>query len=482
MSVLQGLQPERVFYYFEEICNIPHASYHTAQIGTYFEEFAKQHHLKYVRDAHDNVVIYKDASAGYEDAPTVIIQGHSDMVAEKDADSNHDFATEGLKLLVEGDYLFADKTTLGGDDGIAVAFALAVLEDTTLAHPALEVVLTSNEEVGLLGASALDTSILKGTRMINIDSNEEGELLAGCAGGLTAKTRIPVQYVEDTNTGVEIVIDGLQGGHSGTEINKYRANSNILMGRLLHTIGNQMEYMLAELEGGQKDNVITKSSRALILINGAQEALLIEIIEAFQNNMRNEYRGIDDQITIHATGKGICTEPVLHPISREKVVFLLMNTPFGVQQMSGLIPGLVTTSMNLGILKLHPAFLEAGGSIRSSVGSAKDALSDKVQYLTEFLGGEYDKSGEYPAWEYQEHSALRTTMTTVYKELFQKEMEVTVIHAGLECGIFFDKIPGLDCVSFGPNVMDIHTTKERISISSTNRMWEYLVKVLKSLK
>lgn len=482
MPDLKELQPERVFYYFEKICKIPHASYNTKPISDYLAAFAQEHDLKYYRDAQDNIVIYKNSSAGYENAPAVIIQGHSDMVAEKDMDSSHDFSVDPLKLIVDGDELKAQGTTLGGDDGIAIAYALAILEDASLKHPALEVVITTNEEVGLLGATALDTSVLSGTRMINIDSEEEGSLLAGCAGGLTARSRIPVNYVEATDSCYEITISGLTGGHSGTEIHKNRANSNILMGRLLHTIGGQMEYMLAELEGGQKDNVITQNTRALVLITEDAEDQLTKICTDFENCIRNEYRDIDDGICVTLFSKGVCTEPALHPVSREKTVFFLMNIPSGVQKMSGSIPGLVETSFNPGVLKLDHEALHVSGGARSSIESAKMALSEKICYLTEFLGGEYEVAGVYPAWEYQAQSSLRDIMTSIYEEMFRKKMAVDIIHAGLECGIFYHKIPGLDCVSFGPEIADIHTTKERLSISSTKRMWEYLVKVLESLK
>lgn len=482
MAVLEGLKPERVFYYFEEICKVPHGSGNTKPIAGYLERFATEHSLKYQRDQHDNVIIYKDAAAGYENAPVVILQGHSDMVAEKTSDSLHDFEKEGLKLKIEGDYIAAENTTLGGDDGIAVAYALAVLEDKELKHPAIEVVITSNEEIGLLGAAALDASCLKGKRLINIDSEEEGILLVGCAGGLTSRSRIPVRYVEAENTCCEITISGLVGGHSGNEIHKHRANANILMGRFLYSLGAELDYDLAELAGGQKDNVITNEAKALIQVNETDISILMEAAVRFQQELRREYAKIDEGITITINNQGIDTQPVLHPVSREKVVFFLMNVPFGVQKMSGEIEGLVETSANLGILQLTNQELEAGTSVRSLIQSAKTAVADKICYLTEFMGGKYDQEGTYPAWEYNEASTLKDIMADVYKEVFGKKMEITVIHAGLECGLFFDKISGLDCVSFGPDIMDIHTTNEKLCISSVQRMWEYLIKILESMK
>ena len=482
MAILSNIEPQRVFYYFEEICKIPHASYNSAPIAEYLQGFAKEHSLRCHRDEYDNIVIFKDASAGYEDAETVIIQGHSDMVAEKVVGSQHDFATDSLKLLVEGDYLKADGTTLGGDDGIAVAYALAMLEDATLESPALEVVITANEEVGLLGATQMDMSILKGTRLINLDSEEEGVLLAGCAGGLTACCVLPSIYQEDTNICFEITIDGLNGGHSGIEINKNRANANILMGRLLHMLDTQMEYSLAQVNGGNKDNVIANATVALILTKANNRNLLNSLIQSLQLDLRNEYLGTDDNITISINDCGEATKAVLQPADKAKLIFFLMNVPFGVQKMSGNIVGLVETSANLGCVQLNSKGMFIKCSVRSLHQSAKLALAEKIEYLTEFLGGEFTISGEYPAWEYQPKSSLQKTMTKVYQAMTGKEMEVIAIHAGLECGIFYDKIANLDCVSLGPDVFDVHSPNERLSISSVERTWKYLRQVLAKLK
>lgn len=482
MTMLKNLQPERVFYFFEEICKIPHASYNTKPMGDYLEGFAKEKGLNYYRDEHDNVVIYKGAAPGYEKASPVIIQGHSDMVAEREADSTHDFDTQPLKLVVDGDMMKALGTTLGGDDGIAVAYALAILEDSGLPHPALEVVITSNEEVGLLGATALDTSVLSGTRMINIDSDEEGILLAGCAGGLSALSDIPMEYVQETGIPCEIVIHGLKGGHSGIEIHKNRGNANMLMGRLLHMLDGQFPLQIAELSGGQKDNVITPAATALLVMEEDNIPELKELCAEFESMLTNEYLNIEEQINVSIQVKEEASLPVLHPVSREKAVFFLMNLPAGVDKMSGSIVGLVETSYNPGVVRLDAEKLHVTGGLRSSIESAKWAFSEKLCYLTEFLGGEYQVSGVYPAWEYKEESKLREIMTEAYQDLFHKEMKVEVIHAGLECGIFYDKIPDLDCVSFGPEMADIHSTKERMSISSVKRMWDYLLHILALLK
>lgn len=482
MAVLEGLKPERVFYYFEEICKIPHGSFHTKQISDYLAGFAREHHLEYRQDESNNVVIKKPAAPGYENAPVVILQGHCDMVCEKVPGSAHDFAKDGLRLRVDGDLISAEETTLGGDDGIAVAYALAILEDASLKHPALEVLITTDEEVGLLGAAALDTSDLKGTYMINMDSEEEGKLWISCAGGLSVTCELPVNRLDAEGTRYEVTLDGLTGGHSGAEIDKIRANAIKLMGQFLFELSQKTDFYLTEMAGGQKDNAIPRNVRAVFLAEADAKAEIEEAAAAFQKNLRTEYSGTDDGISVKVEEKGEAAEKVLSPSAQQKVLFFLVQIPYGVQKMSGEIEGLVETSMNPGILCLEKDVCKVVASIRSSVGSAKAALTAKVQYLTEFLGGSCTPEGDYPAWEYKKDSVLRGIMADTYEEVFGKKPEVKAIHAGLECGLFYEKIPNLDCVSFGPTMSDIHTTEETLSISSTERMWKYLLKVLENIR
>ncbi len=480
MSVLSGLKPERVFYYFEEICKIPHGSYNTKQISDYLVDFAKEHELKYRQDESNNVVIWKPASEGYEGAKTVILQGHCDMVCEKTSNSNHDFTKDGLELMVEGDLISAKDTTLGGDDGIAVAYALAILEDDTLKHPALEVLITTDEEVGLLGAAALDTSDLKGEYMINMDSEEEGNLWTSCAGGLSVTCEIPVDYVRAEGIRYDICVDGLTGGHSGAEIDKIRANAIKLMGQFLFDLSQKVDFYLTTLEGGQKDNAIPRNVQASFIAEADAKEEIEAAAAKFEEDIRKEYAGTDDKICVSVEEKGEADSQVLSPFAQQKVLFYLVQVPYGIQKMSGVIEGLVETSMNPGILALEEECCKVISSIRSSVGSAKEALTAKVQYLTEFLGGTCVADGDYPAWEYREDSKLRDIMVDSYEEIFGEKPIVKAIHAGLECGLFYEKIPNLDCVSFGPTMSDIHTTEETLSISSTERMWNYLVKVLEN--
>ena len=344
-------------------------------------------------------------------------------------------------------------------------------------------VITTDEEVGLLGAKALDCSQLKGKYLINMDSEEEGYLWVSCAGGLSAITTIPVRYQEVSGEKYELVISGLNGGHSGAEIDKNRANSNKLIGQALFTLEQDIPFCLTALEGGTKDNAIPRLSKAVFVADKEAEEAIFAAAEKLQNDWRTEYTGTDEGITVTVKKIGETTaEKALEQVSQEKIIFFLVQVPYGIQKMSGSIEGLVETSINPGILMLNEEECKIVSSVRSSIDSAKDALTAKVCYLSEFLGGDCVTEGDYPAWEYRKESKLRDIMVDSYKELFGDGPEVKAIHAGLECGLFYEKIEGLDAVSFGPTMKDIHTTEEVLSISSTARMWDYLVKVLENIK
>lgn len=483
MPVLSDCEPKRVFHYFEEICRIPHGSGNTAQISDYLADFAREHRLFYVQDDMGNIVIKKPGTPGYENSPAVIIQGHMDMVCEKASAVEHDFTKDGLKLRVTEDgYVQAGGTTLGGDDGIAVAYGLALLESRDIPHPPLEVLITVDEEIGLLGAAGVDCRILDGKRMINLDSEAEGTLLVSCAGGLSAFSTIGVQRVSAEGTRLELTISGLAGGHSGAEIHKNRANANMLMGRVLYTLQKKVDFEIESLEGGTKDNAIPKECHAGLAVLRDDVPEILEFAAEIQKKLREEYAGTDEEITVAVNDHGDGSFMVLHPSSREKVLFFLMNMPWGVAKMSGTIPGLVETSCNMGILRLEENGLFAETSVRSSVLAARDALTDKIEYLTLFLGGDFEIQGAYPAWEYRADSQLRDIMTRVFEEQYGKKPEIAAIHAGLECGLFYKKIDSLDCVSLGPNMVDIHTCTEKLEIASVERVWKYLVRVLGELK
>lgn len=482
MRALENLKPENVFYYFEEIANIPHGSRNTKQISDYLVNFAKERNLEHYQDELNNVVIIKEASEGYENAEPVIIQGHMDMVCEKENGSTIDFEKDGLELYVDDGFVKAKDTTLGGDDGIAVAYALALLDSKELKHPRLEVVITVDEEIGMLGAVDIDLSMLKGHIMLNIDSDVEGEFLTSCAGGMSINSSIPVTRTAQTGLETIITLTGLDGGHSGAEIHKEHGNANILMGRILENIFNELPFGILDFKGGLKDNAIPRESTVTLLIPEEAREDVTRIVNATAKELAAELSVADPATRIDLSFGNVTEKNVLDYASVNKIILYLRTVPNGVINMSQVITGLVETSLNLGILELKDNELSTLTSIRSSVATRKDDLKKRVMNIIEMLGGECEAEGEYPAWEYNDHSTLRPQVVKVYQELFGEEPKLTAIHAGLECGILSDKIPNLDCVSFGPTNYDIHTPKERLSISSTEKYWNFLVKFLEEAK
>lgn len=480
MGVLNGIEPVRVFKFFEEICGIPHGSGNMDAISSYCESFAKDRGLFCIRDDSNNVLIKKDGSAGCEGAAPLLLQGHLDMVCEKnfDFDPRFDFKKDSLRLSVMDDMVYAQGTTLGGDDGIAVAYMLAILDDDSLKHPPLECLFTTDEEVGMEGMAAFDTSNIKARRMINLDNETEGEILVSSAGGRKVKCHIPIRHVKKSGLAYDIVICGLLGGHSGSEIDKYRGNANLLMGRLLHYISDKVPFSLYYLKGGLQDNAIPREAKASVIIDEKDAQALEDLVADFEQTIINEYRRIEDNIMIYCEQKGKSTESTLTSKTMERVIFMLMTIPDGITKMCPEAESIVQTSSNAGIVRLRDDYFSLIVSIRSSIRSEKNALADKIKYLTETIGGEYIEESDYPAWEYKERSALRDITVEVYEELFNKKPRVTSIHAGLECGIIYDKINGMDIISIGPDIEDIHTPKEKLSIESAKRTWQLLVKVM----
>ncbi len=473
MHILAGLEPAAVFEQFEAICAIPHGSGDTKRISDFCVRFAWERGLRCLQDAQNNVIIWKDASPGYEGHPTVIVQGHLDMVCEKEAGCAIDFSRDGLRLRVDGDWISAQGTTLGGDDGIAVAYALALLDAKELPHPPLEIVLTVDEEIGMLGAAALDLSMLKGRLLFNIDSEEEGILTVSCAGGATSKICLPFTRQSAAGAVYTMTVDGLRGGHSGVEIHKGLCNANKLLAALLDKLP---QIQLLHLEGGQKDNAIPRTAMARFLC--ADKAALYAAAEEAKQAMLARYQAIEPNLSITLEEASVQDVSVLSAASSEKIVHLLQALPNGVQAMSQEIPGLVQTSLNLGIVDTCEDALTITLSVRSSVNTEKEELIGKLKDLAARFGACYTQSGEYPAWEYRKDSKLRPLMAATFEKLYGKAPVIEAVHAGLECGVLADKLPGLDAVSFGPRMQGIHTTRERLSISSARRTWEYLCAVL----
>ncbi|MCR5148988.1 MAG: aminoacyl-histidine dipeptidase [Eubacterium sp.] len=583
MGVLSNIKPEKVFYYFEELTKIPRGSYNEKAVSDYITGFAKDRGLEVYQDDLYNVVIIKEAASGREEDPAIILQGHIDMVNEKTPDSTHDFEKDPLDIYIDGDYIRAKGTTLGADDGIAVAYMLAILDDESIRAPRLEMVFTVSEEVGMEGAHGVDLSKLRGKQLINIDSEDEGILLAGCAGGMRAEVRLPLEYegidkiglyrlkeatdvnlsrnINETKNVNEtgetsktenekkssgdvkcgiIKISGLLGGHSGQEIDKQRINADHMLARvLLSLINSGFDIRPVSMQGGGKDNAIPFEAYAEVVFKAADESEIKKKLAEINSEIKNEYRNTDGGATLSldvmnyehnnekksdnaehdSAGKkrdesdcyeNVCCENdryVMTPSSVRKALGLILALPNGIVKMSGDIEGLVETSLNLGVMKTVKSVIESADTVaedtdidtgafahktgesrtliltyalRSSVGSAKKALAERFRLIAESFGAKVGFHGEYPAWEYKEKSELRDKVINVFEEMYGRKPEVSVIHAGVECGLLAEKIPGLDAISYGPDMYDIHTANEHLSISSAGRMYDYLIRIIES--
>ena len=478
MRKLSGLQPEAVFRYFEEICAIPHGSYNTKAISDYLVGFAKTHNLRYIQDELNNVILFGEATPGYEDHEPVIIQGHMDMVCEKDADCPIDMATQGLDVQHDGSYVFAKGTTLGGDDGIAVAYALALLADPTIPRPALEVVITVDEETGMEGATGIDLSMLRGRKLINIDSEEEGIFTVSCAGGVKTTIHMPVERRAVYGPCVRLTVEGLRGGHSGVEIHKKLANANKVMGEFLSRVQQLMPLCITKLQGGAKDNAIPRSCQVTLVALGMYIERINDVAEQLQKEIREQFDEPD--VVIRGDDVDALGGNALTTECTSKLIALLNSVPNGVQSWSEDIPGLVQTSLNLGVAELGDE-LKLTFALRSSLKQEKEDLVKRLEDVAAFHGATCTHKGDYPAWEYKKDSVLRDTMVRVYEQMYGVPAKVVAIHAGLECGLLSEKLPGLDCVSIGPEMHDIHTSRERLGIASVERLWKYIQEVLKNL-
>lgn len=475
---LEQMDYKGIFKYFSQISKIPRGSGNEDEISEYLVSFAKNQGLEYNKDSANNVIIIKEATKGYENEPAIMLQGHMDMVCEKLKDSSHDFLKDGIKLLIDGDFLHADGTTLGADNGIALAYILALLSDDDLKHPRLEAVITSDEEVGMNGAKALDLSSLKADYMINLDSEEEGYLLASCAGGLTGTSTLPLKRVAVQGKRIKVSIGGLKGGHSGMDIVNNRSNANKLLGRLLFDLREKSTYSVLHMEGGYKDNVIPREAFAELVIDSKDYPKLCENIDEIMKIYKKELVASEPDLEYKVMDMDEGDYMSLDPVSFEKLLFLLIQIPYGVQVMSSDIEGLVESSLNLGIFRLEEEQALICNSVRSSKSSYKHYISNRLEYLVSFLGGDYIVRSEYPAWEYRNESKLRDHLRNLYKEMYGKDMKVEAIHAGLECGLIAEKMPGIDIVSIGPDMSRVHTIDERLSISSAIRVYQFLERVI----
>lgn len=478
--VLDRLEPQSVFRFFEEICAIPHGSGNTKAISDYCVRFARSRGLEHYQDALGNVIVIAPAAPGYGDAPPIIVQGHLDMVCAKSPGCEKDMAREGLDLFVDGDLIGARGTSLGGDDGAAVAMILALLDDPTIPRPRLEAVLTVDEETGMFGAQGLDVSPLRGRTMLNLDSEEEGVFTVGCAGGARVYLRWTPRRETVAALPLRVTIEGLRGGHSGVEIDKGRGNANILMGRLLRALDAAAPLRLVSLRGGTADNAIALSCAAEIAVAPENAEAAYAAVDAVCGTLRAEYALTDPGVRVGVAPGQPGEIDALCEADTARVLDALTLAPNGVQAMSFALPGLPETSLNLGVLTLDDADAVMTFSVRSAVASRKRALIAKLGCLARVTGAQVDLSGEYPAWEYRADSPLRERMVRIYEEMFSAQPKVVSIHAGLECGLLAEKLPGLDCVSIGPQMLGIHTANERMSVSSMARTWAFVKAVLKA--
>ncbi len=481
--VLGHLQPQKPFAFFEEICQIPHGSGNEQQISDYLMAFAQKRGLEAVQDAALNVCIKKPGSKGYENSPPVILQGHMDMVCEKNMDTVHDFKTDPLQLYIDGNDIKARGTTLGADNGIAVAMILAILDADDIAHPPLEAVITSAEEIGLLGAAAFDGQLLTGKRFINLDSEEEGVFVVSCAGGMRTTVTVPATFAEAPKGLVynTLWVKGLQGGHSGLDITKERANANRLLARVLFELTELEGFVVAAMNGGAQDNAIPREAWAIV---GYPEAALPQVdavVKGFETIFKREYSQKDDgvileQVSLEQEPAKVFTAETL----RKAVAGILMH-PNGVEATIPGMNGLPETSNNVGVVRTLDDGVQMTSALRSALTSKKILIKNQIALLAESLGASFDTYGDYPGWAYEAHSPLRDVFMNTYREMRGKEPVVEVLHAGLECGLFADKIEHADMISFGPNMADVHTPDERISITSIGRTWDFLLLALSKL-
>lgn len=484
MKNLEDITEKRIFYHFREINKIPRGSGNEKQISDYLLDFGKKLGLESIQDEALNIIIKKPASNGYENAPTVIIQGHMDMVCEKNNDKIHDFMKDPIDFVIKGDYIYADETTLGGDDGIALAYAMAILEDDSLEHPALEILITTDEESGMSGAKAVQSQHLNGKIVLNLDSEEEGKLWVSCAGGVRTKSTLPIEWIKKKENTKEYILEvkGLYGGHSGAEIHLGRGNANKIMGRLLKEISNKFDFNLVSLNGGAKDNAIPREATAVISINESKEKELIEAKTKIYDNLINEFGKKDPGLKIVVSENYGKVENVFSDTTTIKAINLSYMYQNGVNTMSSEIEGLVESSTNLGVVITNKNDIEYHSAVRSSIFSLREEIVERNKCLTEILGGTFEANSGYPEWPYKSDSKIREICKEVYSRMYGKEADVVAIHAGLECGILKERLGDLDIISFGPDIMDIHTPNEHLSISSSYRCFEYLLEVLKEIR
>lgn len=485
MGVLEGLKPESVFHFFEEISRIPRGSGNEKQISDYLKKFAQDRGLECIQDELYNIIIIKEATPGYEQEEPYILQGHMDMVAVKTPDCEIDMTKDPLRLRVQDGRICAEGTSLGGDDGIAVAYILALLDAEDICHPRLEMVVTTEEETGLTGSHGIDLSMLQGRQLINLDNEEEGVIITSCAGGARVDVCIPVRWeqIPRQNTeALQVRVKGLLGGHSGGEIDKGRGNANCLLGRILHEVSKEFTIKLAGMKGGQADNAIPREAEAVLVIQLSEKEGILACIDRVADRMKEELQATDPDLCVEYMKADMTKEKCLTSSITKKSLDCLTELPNGIIAMSGDVERLVQTSLNLGVMLLEQENLRLTYAVRSSIDQEKEELCRRMQEIAGHSGASATVKSSYPGWAYRKDSPLRDRVSAVYERMYCRKPVLQAIHAGLECGLLAAKISDLDCVSIGPDMSDVHTTEESVSIDSVARVWEYLLAVLAEKK
>lgn len=471
------LEPREVWTRFEELCSIPRPSGDEGRAADYVQEFAGSRGLEFLRDCTDNVLVRKPASGpGRSGSPPLALQAHLDIVPEKSATSGHDFHRDPIRPVIEGDWVTSPDTTLGADNGIGVAVMLAILDSRVLPHPPLECIFTTDEERGLTGASSLDPEWITARRMINLDSEDLEVFTIGCAGGADHELRTGIPLTERRPC-LPLSVRGLRGGHSGIEIDGNRGNAIRLLARALNLIHGYGGVPLGSIWGGSKRNAIPREAGCMVALSDGSEELIREAVRGLEADLRVEYAGIEDSISVELGGEA-SEGPVMDPHQARRVTDLLLALPHGVEKMSGAIRGLVETSVNLAVLSMDGEELKVQLSVRSPLASARGALGERIHAAARLAGFSAEKGGEYPGWMPDTGSPLLERMKSIYAGLFGREPEVRSIHAGLECGLIGDRVEGMDMISVGPDIRDVHVPGESVSISSLRKFWELISAVL----
>ena len=479
--MLKTLNPKQVFHYFEELTKIPRCSGNEKQVSDFLVGFAKERKLEVFQDKGLNVIIKKPGTKGYENSPAVIIQGHMDMVCKKSGKSTHDFSTDPISLKIDGDVLRADGTTLGADNGIGVAYGLALLDSDDIPHPPIKILVTTEEETGMYGASSLKTDHLKGKTLLNIDAEEEGVFFTSCAGGRISIIEFDTRWKKASESGLLIEISGLKGGHSGLEIIQQRGNAIKLLGRVLDAARQAGDFNIAAISGGSDHNAIAKQAQATLAADASVLKKIKAIVNDVSRELKREISSVDPDLTVAVT----CVETVavqLDKGSTQTLIDFLLIAPNGVQSMSKDVENLVESSLNFGVLEQSEKSIQMTISVRSSVTSIREEITRRLEALAKMVNAKSSRTGEYPAWVYEPDSRIRDLCLSVYKEVFDKDAHIRAIHAGLECGLLKEKLPKTEMISFGPNLYNAHTTDENVSIGSVANMWTFLKAILAKLK